>query len=93
MSCMEQTINIPIQMFSVCSTVGDFTPVRFRFELEDHSIETVKIDNILSHKDTGYNGIKEIQYTCQAVIGGTSKYFTVVYNVTSHKWRLFRMLN
>lgn len=89
---MEQIFNIPIQMISVCSTMGEFTPMRFRFESEDHSIETVKIEQVLSHKDTAFNGIREIQYTCQALIGSELKLFVIAYNINSHKWRLFRML-
>lgn len=89
---MEQTMNIPIQLISSCSTVGDFTPLRFRFESEDHTLETVTIDKILAHKDTSFNGIREIQYTCQANISGEAKMFVLSYNINSHKWRLFRML-
>lgn len=90
---MEQTVNIPVQMISVCSTVGDITPMRFRFESEDHSIETVSIDSVLARKNTGYNGIVEIQFTCRASISGIFRYFILIYNITSHKWRLFRMLS
>ena len=89
---MEHTFNIPIQMISVCSTMGDFTPMRFRFESEEHTVETVKIDQILAHKDTTFNGIKEIQYTCQAIIGNEIRLFIIIYNISSHKWRLFKML-
>ena len=39
-----------------------------------------------------FNGIKEIQYTCQALIGSELKLFVIAYNINSHKWRLFRML-
>ena len=89
---MEQTVNIPIQLISCCSTMGDITPLRFRFELEDHSLVTVNIDKILAHKDTSFNGIREIQYTCQANIAEEMKLFTLTYNINSHKWKLFRML-
>lgn len=89
---MEQTFNVPIQLISSCSTLGDFTPLRFRIELEDHSLETVTIDRILSHKDITFNGIKEIQYVCQAQISGQMRLFTLKYNIASHKWRLFNVL-
>ena len=89
---MLQTINIPIQMFCVCSTVGDFTPVRFRYENEEHLIETVKINQVLSHKDTIYNGVREIQYTCEAEFFNELKLFIITYNINSHKWRLYKML-
>lgn len=89
---MEQNVNIPIQLISCFSTMGDITPIRFRIENEDHSIETIKIERILAHKDVSFNGIKEIQYTCQATIGEQTKLFTIHYNISSHRWRLFRIL-
>lgn len=79
-------------MISVCSTMGELTPMRFRFESEEHTVETVKINQILSHKDTTFNGIKEIQYTCQAIIENEMKLFIIIYNISSHRWRLFKML-
>lgn len=89
---MEQTINIPIQMICICSTMGELTPVRFRYESDNHLIETISVTDILSHKETVYNGIKEIQYTCRANISNRSHMFIIVYNISSHKWRLFKML-
>lgn len=90
---MEQTFNIPIQMFCVVSTSGDFTPVIFKFENEEHAIETIRINKIIAHKDTNFNGIHEIRYTCQANISGTSRLFSLIYNISSHKWRFFQMLS
>ena len=90
---MEQTVNIPIQIISVFSTLGDIKPLFFRLENEDHTIQTVKIDRILAHKETSINGIKEIRYTCEATIFEQTKLFTITYNIASHKWRLFQMLN
>lgn len=89
---MEQTFNVPIQMFCVISTVGDFTPVIFKFENNDHAIETIRINQILSHKDTNYNGNHEILYTCQAQIDGINHIFTLTYSVASHRWRFFKLL-
>lgn len=72
--------------------MGNFTPIRFRLELEDHSLVSVDIDKILAHKDTCFNGVREIQYTCQAVIHDEMRLFTLTYNINSHKWKLFKML-
>lgn len=90
---MEQTVNIPIQLFSVFSTIGDIQPLYFRMENEDHSVETVKIDKITAHKETSFNGIREIQFTCQATVHEQCRLFTLTYNIASHKWRLFRILS
>lgn len=90
---MEQGVNIPIQMLGAWSTVGEIKPLRFRYESEDHQIETVNIESVLAHKDTSFNGVKEIQYTCQAQVFGEKRLFILVYSVSSRKWRLSRMLS
>lgn len=90
---MEEIVNIPIQMISVCSTVGDLTPLRFRFENNEHSVETIDVNSVHSYQDTKFNGIKEIQYVCSAFINDTEKLFILKYNVNSHKWIMFKMLN
>lgn len=89
---MEQTVNIPIQMICICSTMGELTPVKFRLESSVHHIETITVTNVLAHKETVYNGIKEIQYTCRANIFNSDRLFIIIYNINSHKWRLFKML-
>ena len=90
---MKQTVNIPIQTFCVVSTLGDFTPIRFRFENEQHEIITVNINEILSHKETNFAGINEIRYTCNAFIGDELKMFELKYSVIQHKWSFFQMLS
>ena len=89
---MVQTVNIPIQMISCCSTIGDFTPMKFRYETEDHKILTINISEILSRKETGLSGNKEIRFTCAADIEEETKMFILVYNIGSHRWKLFQML-
>lgn len=85
--------NIPVQLISSCSTLGDLTPLRFRYENEEHSLSTVNIDAVLSIKENQYNGIHEIIYTCQAALNGTVHLFELKYNVSSHKWLIFRILS
>ena len=89
---MVQTMNVPIQMISCCSTLGDFTPMKFRFENEVHEILTVVIADILGRKEIGLSGNKEIHFTCTAEIERQTKMFILVYNINSHRWKLFQML-
>lgn len=89
---MEQTVNIPIYMISVCNTVGELRPVRFKFETEDHQLIQVDIEEILSFKETSFNGIKELLFTCSASIGERFRLFILKYNVQSHKWLMFKLL-
>ncbi len=44
-------LNIPIQMFGACSTLGDMTPLWFRYENKEHGIITVKIESIVSSRE------------------------------------------
>jgi len=90
---MVQTINIPVQMISCCSTLGDFTPMKFRYENDMHEILTVMVSDILSRKETSLSGNKEIHFTCSAEIENQSKMFILVYNINSHRWKLFQILN
>ena len=86
-------INIPIQLISSCSTLGELTPLRFRYENEEHILSTIDIDNVLSIKEKQYNGISEIVYTCQAVFGNDVHLFELSYTVNTHRWKIFRLLS
>ncbi len=90
---VQQKFNIPIQTFCVVSTIGDFTPVRFRYEESDHSIITVKINEILSHSDTDFAGVHELHFTCSAMVDDEFKIFELKYNVPHHKWSFVQLLN
>lgn len=85
-------VNIPVQLISSCSTLGELTPLRFRYENEEHMLSTVNIDHVLSMKENQYNGITEIIYTCQAYLDKTMHLFELKYTVTSHRWMIFRIL-
>lgn len=87
-----QINNIPVQMVSVVNTTGDMIPLRFRFEQEDHTIQTVVIEKTLMSQETNYVGQRCIRYTCRAVVGAEKVLFELKYLVESHKWVLSRLL-
>lgn len=89
---MQQIFNIPIQLFCVVSTIGDLTPVRFKYETEEHRIITVQISEVLSQKETRLAGAREITYTCTADMEGTTQIFNLKYHVNQHRWSLARFL-
>lgn len=91
--CTEEEMNMPIQLDSVCSTKGEFTPRWFRYENKEHQIEKVTIEKILSYKEINFVGLKMIQYICTATVEEQERIFELRYNVTSHKWTFFRMLS
>lgn len=89
---MEQTVNIPIQMICCVSTQGEFTPIRFRFEDNEHQLVTVTVDSVLAQKNTSFNGIKEIHFTCKAIIAEVERLFVLKFNENSHRWNMFKLL-
>ncbi|MDD6346969.1 MAG: hypothetical protein PUA52_03015 [Lachnospiraceae bacterium] len=91
---MENTIiNVPIQAISVCSTIGDMTPLRFRYEDDRHQLQTVCISRVIAVKPTVLAGINCLEYTCAADCGGIEKLCILKYNVLNHTWILVRMLS
>lgn len=91
---MRQTVNIPIQLFCVVSTLGELTPVRFRYENEEHQIITIDISDVLSTKEKKIAGISEIIYTCTAAFEEEQQHmFNLKYNVSAHKWTFFELLS
>lgn len=90
---MRQTLNIPIQLISSCSTLGDFRPLRFRYEDEFHVLHTVEIEEVLSSKISKIAGTECLIYTCSAHLHNQLRIFTLKYYVRSHKWSIDQMLS
>lgn len=87
-----QAFNIPIQVFCAVSTIGDLTPLRFRYEAENHQILTVHIAGILSQKETRTAGTREIIFTCTANMEGVVHLFNLKYNINQHRWIFVQFL-
>lgn len=90
---MRQTLNIPVQLISSCSTLGDFRPLRFRYEDEFHVLHTVQVEEVLSSKVSKVAGVECLIYTCSARVEDCLKIFTLKYYVRSHKWSIDQMLS
>ena len=85
-------LNIPIQMFGACSTLGDMTPLWFRYEDEAHGIITVKIEQVISSREEKHCGMDYITFVCWAAAGGQRRLVELRYRVATHKWSFFRAL-
>ncbi len=85
--------NMPVQMIAVVNTTGDMIPLRFRFEGEDHTIQTVNIEKTLSVQECNYVGQLCMKYICKAVWNNREYLFEMKYLVASHKWVLSQLLN
>lgn len=85
-------VNIPVQLVSVFSTLGDITPRWFRYEEEDHGIVKVDISEIVSVKEINFVGIKMLQYLCKAKINEQNRMFELRYEITTHRWTFYQMI-
>lgn len=90
---MTEILNTPIQLISSCSTLGDFTPLRFRYEDEQHVLHTVSIERVLSSSTTCLAGVECILYTCSARLDDRIRIFILKYYVRSHKWSIYQILS
>ena len=89
----EMPVNIPIQMICAVDTTGLITPIRFRFESEDHLIKAVSIENTISRDEKVYVGIREKQFICTVIMGNRKRILDIRYHVESQKWRIFQILS
>lgn len=64
----QRLLNIPIQMVAATDRNGKITPMWFRYETEEHLIETVKIQRTESRDEVCYIGIREKRYICTVII-------------------------
>ena len=85
-------VNIPIQMLSMGDTTGRITPIRFRFQTAEDTIETIKIEKVISRDEKNYVGIREKQFICSAIISGLERGMEIRYNVARQKWTIFQFL-
>lgn len=85
--------NVPIDMISFCNTLGDMKPLRFRIENESHERVTVDIIETLYKKETKPSGIALLTYGCNIQLYGEEHLVELHYNVVSHRWTLYRILN
>ena len=88
-----KTLNLPVEMISICSVDGQLRPLRFRFEDESHRIFTIKIAEILVSRELNYAGCQNYQYTCRAELDDKARLFDLRYAVKAHKWTLFRTMD
>lgn len=86
-------LNIPIQMVGACSTLGDMTPLWFRYENEEHGIVTVKIEEVVSSKEEKFCGMDYISLVCWAATKEQRRLVELRYRISTHRWSYFRTLS
>ncbi len=84
--------NCPVDMIALCSTDGNLVPIRFRFETEDHSMQTVTISEVVCSKQVSYVGREAMIYVCKAIMGEFERLLELKYSIQNHRWSLFRVI-
>ena len=90
---METEANYPIQLIAVTSTLGDITPIRFRYENSEHELVTVNVDEIHAKKEMTIGKGGSIIYTCASLIDETKMLYQLRYEIGTHKWIFMKKLS
>ena len=86
-------VNIPIQMVAATDRDGRVTPIWFRFEAEDHHIEKVVVEKVVSRDESHSVGVREKRFICMVMDGEVSRLLELRYHVENQKWRIFQFLS
>ena len=90
---METEANYPIQLIAVTSTLGDITPIRFRYENGEHELVTVNVDEIHAKKEMTIGKGGSIIYTCASLLDETKMLYQLRYEIGTHKWIFMKKLS
>lgn len=85
--------NVPVDMISVCNTLGEVKPMRLRLENELHERVTVDITEILLRKEAKPSGVRILIFVCRVCLYEEEHLIELHYNTESLKWTLYRMLS
>lgn len=89
---MEQSV-CPVDVISMCSAGGEIRPLRIRLENDEHQLQRIDIDEIISVKHIQYVGIEAQVFLCRATIRGENMLFELKYTIRTHSWCLTRKVN
>lgn len=89
----EQAVNLPVQMMSLVDRSGRLTPMGFRFEDEEHQIQSIKVSRVICREKLNLAGIREIKIICGAYFGEAERLLELRYSVDSQQWRLYQFLS
>jgi hypothetical protein len=81
----------PIEMISYTKINGEINPIRFRLQLEDGSIEVIKINRVITKETEKLAGNLMIVYKCQSLIDNAIKLFEIKYEISTCRWILFKL--
>ena len=85
-------INVPIEMISKCSPLGEMVPIKFRMEDDSHQMLTIKVNEIIYKKESQYAGVKTFEYGCRTTLEEKEQLIEVRYHVSTHKWTIKKVV-
>lgn len=81
----------PIEMIAHFEKDGTLRPLKFRFnETKDESV-VIKVDRVISAELEKFSGNHMIVYRCQSLINEVERIFELKYEISMHKWILFKI--
>ena len=80
----------PIEVVAWFDKIGTVHPVRFRI-VQDEETTTVIIDKIINQIEERLAGVYMLVFTCQSLINCKEKIYEIKYEITTHKWILFKI--
>ena len=83
----------PVDVISVCSASGEIRPLRLRVEDEEHFMQRIDIDEVISRKTIPYVGAEAELFLCKACIHGRNCLLQLRYCIRSHCWHIVQKLH
>lgn len=84
--------NTPIDVICMIDKTGKLTPIKFRLEKENGSITTVKINEVVYHKENKYAGYTTFDYGCKVTIDEIDQLIELRYFVVEHVWKINKVV-
>lgn len=77
--------NIPVEVLAAFKG-GEIKPRWIRLETEEHTLKTIQIDMIYTHKITNFAGFKTFTFFCTIVVNECKRQIQLMYMTESCKW-------
>jgi len=86
-----KVLSLPIEMVSYTDKKGSMRPIRFRMQIDDQSMQVIKIDKVILKEIEKFAGNIMVVYQCQSLIENVIKLFEIKYELSTCKWILFKI--
>jgi hypothetical protein len=86
-----KVLSLPIEMVSYTDKKGSMRPIRFRLQIDDQSMQVIKIDKVILKEIEKFAGNIMVVYQCQSLIENVIKLFEIKYELSTCKWILFKI--